>query len=92
MKPMNRHIKLQINNPAPIDMDGVLMPEDYKIVQEWQSAIVTEVSDDCQTFSQTDVGSIVVFSGNMLMTVDALGNQYHFVQENYIVCKSRESC
>ena len=88
MKPMNRHLKIQISSPAPLDMDGVLMPVDYKVVQEWQSAIISEVSEDCTSFTNADIGSMVVFAGNMLMSVDALGNQYHFVQENYIVCKS----
>ena len=92
MKPMNRHIKIGLaNEHAPVDTGGVLMPDNYSPVQEWQAAVVKEVAENCETFSNSDVGSMVVFPGNMLLTVDALGEQFHFVQENYIVCKSQGS-
>ena len=88
MIPMNRHVRVDIVQQAPSDAaGGVLMPEDYKAVQEWEVGVGKEVSSDCERFSVDDVGGVVVFRGNMLVCVDALGGQYHFVQENYVVCK-----
>jgi hypothetical protein len=72
---------------SPDNSGGVLLPEDYKTVQEWEVGMVKEVSSDCERFTSEDVGGVVVFPGSMLVCVDALGGQYHFVQENYVVCK-----
>ncbi len=89
MEPMNKHIKVSLVthsiNPAA---DGVLMPDGYKAVQEWQSAVITDISDDCISVDDYDVGSVIVFPGNMLLSVTSAGEQYHFVQENYVICKS----
>ena len=92
MKPLNRHIKIGLaNEHSPVETGGVLMPEGYSVAQEWQAAVVKEDAESCEAFCTSDVGSLVVFPGNMLLTVDALGEQYHFVQENYVVCKSETS-
>ena len=87
MEPMNRHVRVDIVHQSSPEAGGVLMPEDYKVVQEWEVGVVKEISLDCEHFSTDDVGGVVVFPGNMLVCVDALGGQYHFVQENYVVCK-----
>tara|TARA_B100000131_G_scaffold314967_2_gene352624 strand:- start:129 stop:413 length:285 start_codon:yes stop_codon:yes gene_type:complete len=87
MTPMNRHIKVDIVQQTPPDSGGVLMPEDYKALQEWETGVIKEVAKNCEHFSSKDVGSVVVFPGNMLLCVDALGSQFHFVQENYVVCR-----
>tara|TARA_R100000152_G_C6768701_1_gene194278 strand:- start:1430 stop:1717 length:288 start_codon:yes stop_codon:yes gene_type:complete len=87
MTPMNRHIKVDIVQQAPPEAGGVLMPDDYKALQEWETGVIKEVATNCEHFTPKDVGSVVVFPGNMLVCVDALGNQYHFVQENYVVCR-----
>ena len=91
MTPMNRHIKVDIVHQTPLDTGGVLMPEDYKVLQEWEVGIIKEVAASCESFSSQDVGCTVVFPGNMMVCVDALGGQYHFVQENYIVCKQEQT-
>ena len=88
MKPMNRHIKIGLAKRTPVDVGGVLMPDGYQPTQEWQAAVVKEVAEGCESFSCDDVGATVVFPGNMLLSVDVLGEEYHFVQENYVVCKS----
>ena len=87
MTPMNRHIKVDIVQQPPPDSGGVLMQEDYKALQEWETVGIKEVAKNCEHFSSKDVGSVVVFPGNMLLCVDALGSQFHFVQENYVVCR-----
>ena len=93
MKPMNRHLKIALatHHPTDSEVGDVLMPEGYKAVQAWQAAVITEISADCKLFAPSDVGSLVVFSSPMLLSVDALGEQYHFVQENYIICQSPNS-
>tara|TARA_B100000287_G_scaffold435384_1_gene503422 strand:- start:945 stop:1217 length:273 start_codon:yes stop_codon:yes gene_type:complete len=87
MTPMNRHVRVDIVQQTSPDLGGVLMPEDYKVIQEWEVGVVKEVSTNCEHFSSEDVGSVIAFPGNMLVCVDALGGQWHFVQENYVVCK-----
>ena len=88
MKPMNRHIKIGLVEHSPSDTRGVLMPEGYKAIQEWQAGVVKAVAESCEGFDRNDTGTLVVFPGNMLLSVDVLGEQHHFVQENYIVCRS----
>jgi len=84
---MNRHVRIDVVQQASPDLGGVVMPEDYKVVQEWETGVVKEVAANCEHFSKEDVGSVVIFPGNMLVCVDSLGDQWHFVQENYVVCK-----
>ena len=70
------------------ETDGVLMPDGYRIVKEWEAAEVEAVAEDCKMFQSSEVGSTVVFPGNMLVCVEFSGQKHHFVQENYIVCKA----
>jgi len=89
MEPMNKHIRISlVNHNTATAVDGVLMPDGYKAVQEWQSAVITDISDDCISVDEYDVGSVIVFPGNMLLSVTSAGEEYHFVQENYVICKS----
>jgi co-chaperonin GroES (HSP10) len=87
MTPLNRHLRIKIIRQEPPDTGGVLLPDDYKVVQEWEAGKVEAVASDCEKFSSEDVGCVVSFPGNLLVCVDVLGEQHHFVQENYIVCK-----
>lgn len=90
MKPMNRHIKIALMDQSPADeAGGVLMPDGYAPTQEWQSATIVDVADTCESFDIADSGSVVVFPGNMLLAVETMEQKFHFVQENYVVCKMK---
>ena len=88
MIPMNRHLEVGLVQETSAENTGVLLPEGYTQAQEWQTAVVKQVSDACESFNNRDIGAVVVFPGNMLLSVDSMGNNYYFVQENYVVCRS----
>tara|TARA_R100000152_G_C6751617_1_gene175284 strand:+ start:431 stop:736 length:306 start_codon:yes stop_codon:yes gene_type:complete len=87
--PANRHLLVQpvsFGKGAPdADASGVLLPDGYVPVKEFETAEVLLISEDCQQFSEDSVGHYVVFPGNMMKTV-LVGEEAHvLVQENYIM-------
>ena len=87
--PSNRHLLVQpvsFGQGAPdADASGVLLPEGFVPVKEFETAKLVSIADDCKQFCELRLGHYVVFPGNMMKTVTVAEETYYLVQENYIM-------
>ena len=93
LKPVNRHLLIVPHFKKEKDSSGVLLPEDYKPVEDkYISATVLDVSNDCSktflTYSAESrrfaENSTIIVDRAMIETVNYRDKDYYIILENYI--------
>ena len=90
MKPLNRHVLLNILEEKKEESESVIvLPTDYeKPLPPYLMAEVLDFADDCQ--KEHIVGSTVVLERRMLNTLDIYGKTYYLVLDNYLFGRLEE--
>ena len=92
--PNNRHLLVKSVDTEE-NKSTVVVPEGWKPIKEHEIVEILEIASDCQMFVDeenifgrpSDIGSIVVVPGNMLISFTYQNVEHYLVQENYVLAK-----
>ena len=83
-KPFNRHLLLtKVNENEKDTKATVLIPDDYKVVEDFGTYRVVSRATDCSPSFRTDCK--VVVEETMVRSVKLRGETFYLVPENYVV-------
>tara|TARA_Y100000114_G_scaffold157272_1_gene188675 strand:+ start:1537 stop:1857 length:321 start_codon:yes stop_codon:yes gene_type:complete len=91
LKPANRHILIIPKTEENKTETGVLLPDDYKPLENrYIEAVVIDIAADCDKqfkdlkYSNMEIKKVVV-DKSMIEKVDIRDRTYHLILENYVV-------
>jgi hypothetical protein len=83
-KPFNRHLLLaKVTEDEKTTKATVLIPDDYKVVEDFGTYRVVSRATDCSPSFRTDCK--VVVEETMVRSVKLRGETFYLVPENYVV-------
>ena len=83
-KPFNRHLLLtKVREDEKTTAGTVLIPDDYKVVEDFGTYRVVSRATDCSPSFRTDCK--VVVEETMVRSVKLRGETFYLVPENYVV-------
>ena len=84
LKPLNRHILIDLDQRTDEQKSLIVLPEDYKPEQEKHSVVqVINKSDDVKF--DLLVGSKIVVDSSMIEEIVVNNTTYNVILENYVV-------
>ena len=100
MKPVNRHILIAPHFKKEDDTSGVLLPEDYRPVEDkYISATILDVANDCsRVFTQYSretrrfhENSTIIVDRAMIEKISYSEKDFYMILENYVCAIVKES-
>jgi co-chaperonin GroES (HSP10) len=83
-KPVNRHILVKKLNENPSEESLIVLPEDYKPVEEKYAVVeVLDFSSDVRF--EIVVGNKLIVDQSMLERINVGGTNYSVILDNYVV-------
>jgi len=84
LKPVNRHILIDLPKKADTSESLIVLPDDYKPVEEKYIEVVALDSADDVRFS-IDKSARMVVDGSMIEEISVGGTIYNVILDNYVV-------
>lgn len=87
LQPMNRHLlveKIEENIKEEEEDSLVLVPDDYKIDNQYGLYKILKCAKDCEKFNEDFISRRVIVENSMVQNIPLWGKTYYLILENYV--------